>query len=166
MPYFGLDIHVCKSMSLPIQLESFKFAGAGLCPYSQSHFCAATCSYIFSCCLVLQIHPKYAPKQILGKNWSLAMLRTRPSRLQMHIFPVQLESLRCCHLLVLFGLYYKSIHELAQEPDCREIQSLAMLRTRHSRLQEHALAHAAGIMLVRPPTRALVLVPKQQLHEE
>ena len=93
------------------------------------------------------------------------MLRIRFSRLQMHVFAhtagviLMRPPARAFWLVLL-------IHKLAQKTDFGEIQSLAMLRTRPSRWQEHIFAHTAGIIFVhtagiifaRPPARAFCLV--------
>jgi len=91
----GPDFHVCRCMSLLIQLGSF------LCGHLRVH-----------CVLSHRSIPKLAPKQILGRSSRLSSFGP-----DFHVFrrmslPIQLESSLCDHLLTHFGLSSRSIPKL------------------------------------------------------
>ena len=103
---------------MPIQLES------SLCNHLLTHFGLSSRSI-----------PKLVPKQTLGRSSRSPCFGPDFHDCRCMSLPTQLESFLCGHLLVHCVLSYRSTPNLAPEHIFGQIQSLAMLRIRLSRLQ-------------------------------
>ena len=100
LPCFGPDSHVCRRRSLPIQPESF------------------LCSHLLVLFLLSSLSDpslNTLQNRFLGRSGRLPCSGPDQYVYRYMSLPIQLESLWRGHLLVLFGLYYRSIHALAQK---------------------------------------------------
>ena len=109
-------------------------------------------------CRVSQIHPQISSKSDSGEIQSLAMPRTRHSLLQVQVFARTAGVIFAWPLARAFCRVSQIHPQISSKSDSGEIQTLALLRTRLSRLQVHVFTHTAGDIFVRPPARVFYLV--------